>query len=73
MNLLEKSAIAQKHYESVRSKTLVHGGEEFVATDGINCLIVGRDYIPETADIIVFKLDTRNMLTKCELFRQIAE
>lgn len=69
MTVLEKSAVAQKYYESTRSKTLAQGGERFVATDGTSCVVVDKDYVPENEEILVFRLCTSNFNVQCELLK----
>ena len=68
MTILDKSQRAQSYYESYRSKSLHSGFEKFVATDGTTEMFVNSDYEPENSEIVVFKLDTRNGQTGCQLF-----
>ncbi len=69
MTILDKSQRAQSYYESYRSKSLHSGFEKFVATDGTTEMFVNSDYEPENSEIVVFKLDTRNGQTGCQLYK----
>lgn len=69
MTILNKSQRAQYYYESYRSKNLYSGFEKFVATDGATEMFVNSDYEPENSEIVVFKLDTRNGQTGCQLYK----
>lgn len=69
MTILEKSKKATEFYDSYKAKTLWTGFEKFVATDGNDCMFVNSDYDPENDEICVFKLDTRNGKTGCQLYK----
>lgn len=69
MTILEKSQVAQMYYNEYRSKNLVNGFEKLVATDGSLCMFVNSDYEPESDEIVVFKLDVRNAVTGCQLYK----
>jgi len=73
MTILTKSVEARIYYESCRSKTLASGFIRFVATDGLNSLFVDSDYEPEDSEIFVFKLNTRNGQTMCQLHKRLTD
>lgn len=69
MTILEKSEVAKNYYDSYKAKTLMSGFEKLVATDGKMTMFVNSDYEPENESICVFKLDTRQGITGCQLYK----
>lgn len=66
-DILQLSGVAQAYYESLRSNTLVSGGERYVLTDGKNCLFVPPSY-PIAPGQAMFRCRTRQGGTEIELF-----
>ncbi len=68
MEALKFGAIAKEHYESVMPGNISHGWEKYVATDGVNCLLVRSDYRPRLGEM-VFLCAIRNCTPMVELYR----
>ena len=68
MNILQLSQAAQDYYDSLKAKSLVHGWEKYVATDGSHCLFVRNDYEPSENEA-VFYCVVRNRNTMCQLHK----
>lgn len=71
MKTLDKAAVAQSYYESLRAN-IVQGWEKYVLTDGKNCMFVNRTYQPAQGEA-VFYFATRARQTMCQLISINAE
>jgi hypothetical protein len=69
LNILQLSAIAQDYYENLRSRSMLHGWDKYVATDGEHCMFVHSDYEPRRNEAVFF-LTTRNKFTSVQLHKQ---
>jgi len=57
---------AVEYYESIRSKTLVSGFTKYILTNGDDILIVNQQSM-NSSNGYVFRCETRNNVTYCEL------
>lgn len=66
MDTLKLADSAKRYYEKTKAKSVYHGWEKFVLTNGIECIFVNADYEPSDGEA-VFYLRTQNGNTVCEL------
>lgn len=67
-NILKLSAVAQDYYENLRSRSMLHGWDKYVATDGEHCMFVHSDYEPRRNEAVFF-ITTRNRSTSVQLHK----
>lgn len=66
MNTLELASVAKNYYDGLRAKSVFHGWEKFVVTNGSECMFVHSDYEPEPGEAM-FYLCMRSGNIMCEL------
>ncbi len=65
-SILELSSTARKYYEKLRAKSVYHGWEKYVLTNGEESMFVDASYEPVSGEA-VFLLQTRSGQTMVEL------
>lgn len=66
MNTLELAKVAKSYYSRLCAKSVFHGWEKYVVTNGSECMFVHSDYEPGEGEVVFF-LCLRNGNVMCEL------
>jgi hypothetical protein len=69
MDALKLGEKAREHLEATAPRSLAHGYEKYILTDGESCLIVRSDYRPAPGQMVFF-CSIKNGLAVSELHRK---